>query len=63
GAELLRAGLTRIDYLEIRDAETLEPDPDPDRPTRIIGAAWMGDTRLIDNVPGGLSVDRGPDSI
>ncbi len=63
GAELLRAGFTRIDYLEIRDAETLEPDPDPDRPTRIIGAAWMGDTRLIDNVPGGLSVDREPDSI
>jgi pantoate--beta-alanine ligase len=48
---LLEAGFSRIDYLEICDAETLEPLASPDRPGRIVAAAWLGRTRLIDNIP------------
>ncbi|HZB92125.1 MAG TPA: pantoate--beta-alanine ligase [Stellaceae bacterium] len=48
---LAAAGFTRLDYLEICDAETLAPLLQPDRPGRILAAAWLGKTRLIDNVP------------
>lgn len=47
------AGFGKIDYLEIRDAGTLAPVEDwtsGDRPARVFGAAWLGDTRLIDNI-------------
>lgn len=50
------AGFTKIDYLEIRDAETLAPVedvPSGNRPARVFGAAWLGNTRLIDNLPVG----------
>jgi pantoate--beta-alanine ligase len=50
-AELARAGFTKIDYLEACDADTLAPLTRPDRPGRILAAAWLGRTRLIDNVP------------
>ena len=39
----------RIDYLEVRDAATLKA-PQPGRPKRVLVAAWLGNTRLIDNV-------------
>lgn len=48
---LERAGFTRIDYLEVRDAETLEPVTNLERPARALAAAWLGETRLIDNCP------------
>jgi pantoate--beta-alanine ligase len=44
-------GFDRVDYLELRDALTLEPVETAERPARILAAAWIGDTRLIDNVP------------
>jgi pantoate--beta-alanine ligase len=44
-------GFDRVDYVELRDAATLEPVTDPARPARILAAAWIGTTRLIDNVP------------
>jgi len=47
---LLAAGFTSVDYLAIRDAETLQPVTDIARPTRILAAAWLGKTRLIDNM-------------
>jgi pantoate--beta-alanine ligase len=50
-AELARAGFSKIDYLEVCDADTLAPLMRPDRPGRILAAAWLGRTRLIDNVP------------
>jgi pantoate--beta-alanine ligase len=50
-AELTRAGFTKIDYLEACDADTLAPLTRLDRPGRILAAAWLGRTRLIDNVP------------
>jgi pantoate--beta-alanine ligase len=42
----------RLDYLAVTDAETLKPlDEVGDRPARVLVAAWIGSTRLIDNVP------------
>lgn len=49
-AELLAAGFDSIDYLEIRDAETLAPAHDRARPLRVLAAAKIGATRLIDNM-------------
>jgi pantoate--beta-alanine ligase len=49
--DLVRAGFGKIDYLTIADAETLQPAADPGRPARVFAAAWLGRTRLIDNVP------------
>jgi pantoate--beta-alanine ligase len=38
-----------LEYLEIRDAETLQPLSPVDRPAVILVAAFVGGTRLIDN--------------
>ncbi len=48
--ELVRAGFERVDYLAVRDALTLEPVETPERPARVLAAAWLGRARLIDNV-------------
>jgi pantoate--beta-alanine ligase len=45
------AGFGRIDYVAVRDAETLAPVERLTRPARALAAAWLGRTRLIDNVP------------
>lgn len=50
-AELENAGFAPIDYLEVRDAETLAPVERAARPARVLAAAHLGKTRLIDNVP------------
>jgi pantoate--beta-alanine ligase len=46
----LRMAGWRVDYVALRDADTLQP-PAPDS-TRLVvlGAAWLGTTRLIDNL-------------
>jgi pantoate--beta-alanine ligase len=49
-AALAAAGFTRVDYLDLADAETLAPALRLDRPARLIAAAWLGRTRLIDNL-------------
>jgi pantoate--beta-alanine ligase len=49
-ADLLAAGFAKVDYLAVRDAETLQPWQDRIRPGRVLAAAWLGRTRLIDNV-------------
>ncbi len=50
--ELLALGFEKVDYVAIRDAETLEePDGAGRVPSRVLGAAQLGRTRLIDNVP------------
>ena len=50
-SDLLLAGFAPVDYVEVRDAETLAPaDPGTVRPLRVLAAAWLGQTRLIDNV-------------
>ncbi|UUL81546.1 pantoate--beta-alanine ligase [Sphingomonas qomolangmaensis] len=45
---LTNAGFS-IDYVELVDAETLGA-PSPARPMRLLGAATLGTTRLIDNI-------------
>ena len=49
-AELGQAGFAPIDYLEICDAENLQPIAALGRPARVLAAANLGKTRLIDNV-------------
>ena len=49
-AALSAAGFTRIDYLAVCDAETLAPVEGISAPARVLAAAWLGETRLIDNV-------------
>lgn len=46
---LLEAGL-RPDYFSVRAAKTLEPAGPADQDLAILAAAWLGRTRLIDNV-------------
>jgi pantoate--beta-alanine ligase len=49
--DLERSGFTKIDYIEVRDAATLAPfDLHSGRPGRVLAAAWLSKTRLIDNV-------------
>jgi pantoate--beta-alanine ligase len=52
--EMVQAILTtpdvRIDYVEVVDAETLQPLEKVDRKTLVAGAIWLGKTRLIDNI-------------
>ena len=47
---LIAAGFSSVDYVSIRDAETLAPIADLSVPARILAAAWLGKTRLIDNM-------------
>lgn len=41
----------RIDYLRMVDPTTFEPPVDFGRDLLLVGAAWLGTTRLIDNIP------------
>jgi pantoate--beta-alanine ligase len=51
-AEKLRhAGFERVEYIELRDAESLMPSDDTRRPRRMLAAAWLDGVRLIDNIP------------
>ena len=44
------ASLARIDYVEVVNADTLEPVTAPNRNSLIVAAAFFGQTRLIDNL-------------
>jgi pantoate--beta-alanine ligase len=47
---LVDAGFLRIDYFALVDSETLEPLDSPQGDMRLIAAAVIGTTRLIDNL-------------
>lgn len=48
---LVNDGFASVDYVAVRDADTLSPlATATDRPMRILAAAWLGRTRLIDNM-------------
>ncbi|MEO4000840.1 pantoate--beta-alanine ligase [Mesorhizobium sp. CAU 1732] len=49
-AAILAAGFDSVEYLELRAADDLAPLGGLDRPARLLVAAWLGDTRLIDNL-------------
>ncbi len=40
----------RVDYVAARNAETLALPKEKDEPLRLLVAAWLGTTRLIDNI-------------
>ena len=48
-----RAGFTQVEYLDLRSADRLELMTTPDRPARLLAAAWLAGVRLIDNIAGG----------
>ncbi len=50
-AALTAAGFGPIDYMTLADPGSLVTLDRLDRPARLLAAAWMGKTRLIDNVP------------
>lgn len=50
--------LGALDYVEIADAETLEPVDTLDGPVRIFGAVRFGRARLIDNVGEDMTIER-----
>ncbi|WP_371826949.1 pantoate--beta-alanine ligase [Microvirga sp. VF16] len=57
-SKLLGAGFRNIEYLELRYEDDLTPLATLNRPVRLLAALWLGQTRLIDNVPlRPLSVD------
>jgi pantoate--beta-alanine ligase len=41
----------KVDYVTARNAETLSVPREKDEPLRLLAAAWLGSTRLIDNIP------------
>jgi pantoate--beta-alanine ligase len=49
-AEIAAVPEARLEYLEIVDAENLEPLAALDRPAHMCLAVWLGTTRLIDNL-------------
>ena len=40
----------RVDYVALRDADTLQPPTSASSRLVVLGAAWLGSTRLIDNL-------------
>ena len=40
----------RVDYVELRDAGNLQPATPASQQLVVLGAAWLGKTRLIDNL-------------
>jgi pantoate--beta-alanine ligase len=49
-AALKEAGFDSVDYVALRDAETLAPLAAMQKPARLLVAARIGKTRLIDNM-------------
>jgi pantoate--beta-alanine ligase len=48
---LLQEGFIKVDYIEIRDCTSLSTITNEKTNARIFGAAYLGNTRLLDNVP------------
>jgi len=49
-AELLNAGFTKVDYIAVCDPASLEELEKVSGQARLLAAAWLGKTRLIDNI-------------
>ncbi|MGB5863011.1 MAG: pantoate--beta-alanine ligase [Sulfitobacter sp.] len=45
-----QAGFTEVEYLDLRSADKLELMDSPERPARLLAAAWLAGVRLIDNI-------------
>ena len=44
------AGFGKIDYLDLRNEQTLQRCTTKEQPSRLFAAVWLGSTRLIDNI-------------
>ena len=47
---VMSEGFESVEYIELRDAETLGPVAGDGRPARMLAAAWLDGVRLIDNI-------------
>lgn len=47
---LLKHGFTKVDYLELRDSETLHKPESHTKNLRLLAAIYLGKVRLIDNI-------------
>ena len=45
-----KSGFEKIEYLDLRSSQTLQACNDIKKPSRLFAAAWLGSTRLIDNL-------------
>lgn len=48
--QITGAGFGQVEYLDLRDPETLVPLDRLNGPARLLAAAWLGPVRLIDNI-------------
>lgn len=48
--QITGAGFRQVEYLDLRDPETLVPLDRLNGPARLLAAAWLGPVRLIDNI-------------
>lgn len=46
-----RAGFGEVEYIELRSEASLAPLDRASEPARLLAAVWLGEVRLIDNVP------------
>ena len=49
-ARILAAGFTEVEYFDLRACDDLSLLDAPDRPARLLAAAWLAGVRLIDNI-------------
>ncbi|MCT4553942.1 MAG: pantoate--beta-alanine ligase [Pelagimonas sp.] len=47
---ILKAGFNEVEYLDLRANDDLSLLETPDRPARLLAAAWLAGVRLIDNI-------------
>jgi len=50
GDDLIDTGFDKIDYIALRDADTLGEVTADTKAARLLAAVWLGTTRLIDNI-------------
>ncbi len=50
GIDLVETGFDRIDYIALRNADSLGDITPDTKASRILAAVWLGKTRLIDNL-------------
>jgi pantoate--beta-alanine ligase len=50
GMEVGRQPMARVEYIDLRDPDTLQPVYHLEGPTLLAVAIWIGDVRLIDNI-------------